>query len=78
MANIVTMRAIKSAEDLTTVPFADRGQQLDNNILPVSMELYSMLANDEDGLEEATATGIFDSLRKFYVAVVTTRLSRSS
>ena len=26
-ARLVTMRAIKSAEDLTTVPFADRGQQ---------------------------------------------------
>ncbi|KAK2187492.1 hypothetical protein NP493_163g01049 [Ridgeia piscesae] len=70
MAKFVTMRAIKSAEDLTTVPFADRGQQLDNSILAVGMELRSMLANDEDDLEEATATRIFDSVRKFYVAVV--------
>ena len=29
-----------------------------------------MLANDEDDLEEATATRIFDNVRKFYVAVV--------
>ena len=70
LAKFVTMRAIKSAEDLTTVPFADRGQQLDNSILAVGMELRSMLANDEDDLEEATATRIFDSVRKFYVAVV--------
>jgi len=29
-----------------------------------------MLAKDEDDLEEATATRIFDSVRKFYIAVV--------
>ena len=71
MAKFVTMRVIKSAEDLTTVPFADRSQQLDNSILAVGMELRSMLANDEDDLEEATVTRVFDSVRKFYVAVVT-------
>jgi len=29
-----------------------------------------MLGNDEDVLEEATATRVFDIVRKFYVAVV--------
>ena len=29
-----------------------------------------MLANDEDDLEEATSTCVFDSVRRFYVAVV--------
>ena len=29
------MRVIKSAEDVTTLPFVDRGQQLDNGILGV-------------------------------------------
>jgi len=32
--------------------------------------LCPMLANDGDDLEEATATRFFDSVRKFYVAVV--------
>ena len=59
MVMFITMRAIKSAKDLTTVTFADRGQQFDNNIL----------AKNEDHLEEATATRIC-GVRKFYVAVV--------
>jgi len=67
-ARFLTRRAIKSAEDLAAVPFADRGQQLDNIILALGMDLCFMLANDD--LEEATATRIFDSVRKFYVAVV--------
>ena len=33
-------------------------------------QLCSMLANDEDDLEEATATRIFDTVRKFCVAVI--------
>ena len=31
-----------------------------------------MLANDEDDLEEATATCIFDSVSKFYIGIVNT------
>jgi len=51
-ATFFTMSAINSAEDLTTVPIAHRGQQLENCILTVGMELWSLLANDEDDLEE--------------------------
>ena len=51
-----------------TVPFADRGQQLDNSILIVDMELCSILSNNENDLE-AAATCNLDSVRKFYIAV---------
>ena len=70
IANFVTMTATMSAEDLTTVPFDDRAQELDYSILAVGMVLRTMLANYEDDLGKNTATRIFESVRKFYGAVV--------
>ena len=64
------MTATMSAEDLTTVPFDDRAQELDYSILAVGMVLRTMLANYEDDLGKNTATRIFESVRKFYGAVV--------
>jgi len=52
----VTMRAIKSDNDLTTVPFSDRSQQLDNSIL-------------EDDLGDVTSTRIFANVRKFFLVL---------
>ena len=50
------MRAIKSDNDLTTVPFSDRSQQLDNSIL-------------EDDLGDVTSTRIFANVRKFFLVL---------
>lgn len=70
MAKFVTMRAIKSAADLTKVSFADRSQQLDNDILAVGMKMRTMLADSADDLGDITVRRIFNSVRQFYVTIV--------
>ena len=60
MAKFVTMTVLSDV----------RAQQLDYSILAVSMDLRNMLANCEEDLDENIVARIFDSVRKFYSAVV--------
>ena len=70
MAKFVLMRVIKSSTDLTKVSFADRSAQLNDDILAVGMAMRTMLADSDDDLADSTITRIFDSVRRFYVAIV--------
>ncbi|CAC5395243.1 unnamed protein product [Mytilus coruscus] len=76
LGKFVKARVIQSHQDLTTVPYSDAGNQLQDNILAVGLYTRTYMVDHTDDISPPVLARFFKSVRHFYTAVVAKMLAK--
>ncbi|XP_063436782.1 uncharacterized protein LOC134718215 [Mytilus trossulus] len=76
LGKFVKARVIQSHQDLTTVPYSDTANQLQDNILAVGLYTRTYMADHTDDISPSVLAKFFKSVRSFYNVVVAKMLAK--